>query len=113
VNLWLGKENRSYCCYNDNRGIDRHLKTGKTDAQDGRIRQEEAMKRLMGTATDVALTILRVVLEWCSSRMARKKCWMVWRLWFSRHHGSLYAYGMPAAPRISDYLHGILLAGWG
>src|SRR6202163_3011471 len=34
----------------------------KTDAQDGRSRQEEAMKRLMGTGNDVALTMLRVVL---------------------------------------------------
>src|SRR4029077_20541136 len=44
-----------------------------------------------------------VLRAWCA-----KNAGMVRRLWFSRHHGGVYAYGNAGCSRISDHLHGIL-----
>src|ERR1700681_5003616 len=70
----------------------------KTDAQDGRSRQEEAMKRLMGTGNDVALTMLRVVLGVVFFAHGAQKM-LGWFGGFG-FHGTVGAFtqmGMPAA----------------
>src|SRR5271165_4259283 len=37
-----------------------------------------------------------------------KNAGLVWRLWFSRHHGILYAHGNARSRRLSDHLYRIL-----
>jgi putative oxidoreductase len=66
--------------------------------QDGRSRQEKAMKRLMGTSNDVALTMLRVVLGVVFFAHGAQKMLG----WFGGYgfHGTMGAFtqmGMPAA----------------